>query len=1118
MSVNGFRFKGTVHKYNYDALYNKPVPDTTLTESGKAADAKSVGDALAEIRHAVGSPLVASTVTQMTDTSKIYVYTGSESGYTKGNWYYYNSSSWVSGGVYNSSTIETDKTLSAANAAADSKKTGDEISALAESISKLYDAIALDFEPDRQYKIGDLLWHNGKLYCTKEDVQLSEWDADYFDEATVDDSIYIGLSLLSNRLESYVADLSGDIADAENYMTTLGSWIRALEVAMEDVSIDPDDLGLEQDSDTYYVYPTYRGVRSENGIPLASGGGGGGGGGGDIVSAVLTVTNTSGWLSKTIAAGSSCPISLNWSSIEDSLPTGDGNIRITVNESVRTIYQIQQGDVTVDLAPYLSSGANKVKVRISDTYDQGKTITFNITSVVLTVSSTFDATNIYNTEPINYPYTPVGEVEKTVHFIVDGTDIGTEITTVSGRQMTYVIPGQTHGSHTLRVYFTATINNETVRSNELYYEFICVEEGNNSTIITSDFNETTMSQYSSIVIPFMVFNPTDLTAEVTIKINGNTVSSQTVDRTKHTYTYRANDAGTLTISIESGGTVKQITLTITEAEIDVEAETRNLALYLTSQGRSNQEANPDTWTYGTGDDQISCSFSGFSWTSDGWQTDKDGVTVLRVSGDARVTIPYKPFASDSRIPGKTIELEFATRNVLDYDAVILSCFSGNRGFSVTAQKALLKSEQSEISTQYKEDEHVRIAFVIEKRAENRLLFIYINGIVSGVVQYPTDDDFSQISPVDITIGSSDCTIDMYCIRVYDNNLTRYQIVDNWIADTQNGAEMMDRYLHNNVYDTYGNVVIDKLPSDLPYMIIECAELPQYKGDKKTCSGRYVDTLHPSKSFTFTGAQIDVQGTSSQYYARKNYKVKFNNGFDTPNGNISKYAMNADAIPVKTFCFKADVASSEGANNVELVRIFNEACPYKTPAQRTNPKVRQGIDGFPMVVFWNDTVNNRTSFLGKYNFNNDKSTEDVFGFADDDESWEIKNNTGNRVLWKSADYSGTDWLNDFEARFPDIDPPYTNPAQLSEFATWAMSTDRTTATGNALPSPVTYGSGDDAVTYTNDTADYRLAKFKAEAGNYMEIDSTLFFYLFTELFLMVDNRAKNAFPSFMGMEV
>ncbi len=59
--------------------------------------------------------------------------------------------------------------------------------------------------------------------------------------------------------------------------------------------------------------------------------------------------------------------------------------------------------------------------------------------------------------------------------------------------------------------------------------------------------------------------------------------------------------------------------------------------------------------------------------------------------------------------------------------------------------------------------------------------------------------------------------------------------------------------------------------------------------------------------------------------------------------------------------------------------------------------------------------------------------------------------------------------------------------------------------------MTYGDA----TYEHDTSEYRLAKFKAEAGEYMELQSAMFYYLFTELFLMVDSRAKNMFPSFMG---
>ena len=920
---------------------------------------------------------------------------------------------------------------------------------------------------------------------------------------------------IKTRAEQTAAEALDTANNTANELAGIDNQMKNIIQQLDNVEIDVDDLGLYQDPDTYYVYPTYKNQRSENGIPLA-GGSGGGGGGGDVIGADLTVENTSGWLSKTIAYGSACRVSFLWSSIEDGMPTGAGALRITVNDIVRSTQQIEQGNVSVDLAPYLVQGTNKVKVRISDTYDQGKTITFTISAIELKITSSFDATQRY-TSTIAFPYVPTGEVEKTVHFVVDGRDIGTQVTSISGRQVTYTIPAQSHGGHSLLVYFEATINNETVRSNELYYEFISVDQLSDVVIITSNYHNTTESQYTNIAIPFMVYDPSSMTAEVKIYINNNLLATQTVDRTEQSYTYRADDVGTLTIRIESGGTVKTLTTTVTESEVDVQAETEDLKLYLNSQGRSNQDTSPmpDVWESDIDGTVISATMTGFNFKSDGWVADSDGITTLRVAGDARVSIPYKIFANDFRQTGKTIEIEFATRNVLDYDATILSCMSDGIGLSVTAQKATLTSEQSSISTQYKEEEHNRIAFVVEKRSENRLMSIFINGIQSGCVRYPTDDDFAQASPVNISIGSNDCTIDIYNIRIYDNDLTSDQIVDNWIADTQDGTLMLERYTRNAINDAYGNIVIANLPYDLPYLIIESDTLPQTKEDSVTCNITFVHPLYPSRSWTSEGVTLKIQGTSSVGYPRKNYKTKHKNGFVNSSGStVSTYAMNNDAIATNSFCYKADYASSEGANNVELARLYNDTCPYKTPAQVANSKVRQGIDGFPMVVFWHDTTQDTTTFLGKYNYNNDKGTSEVFGFSSPDESWEIKNNTSNRVLWKSADYSGSAWLDDFEARYPDTDPAYEDPAQLAEFAAWIVTTDRTAATNAALAEAVTYGG----VTYTTDTAEYRLAKFKAEAGDYMELQSALFYYLFTELFLMIDSRAKNAFPSFIGSEV
>lgn len=865
------------------------------------------------------------------------------------------------------------------------------------------------------------------------------------------------------------------------------------------------ELLLSGKVDGAFVENGYLYLTSNNEVvagPLGPFSGTGGSGGSSGNNAVLAVSNTSGWLSKSIAYGKDCLVQITWSSLEDEMPTGNGVMKVTVNGIVKAMLDIPQGAVTADLGPYLSVGSNAVRIQVSDAYENSRTINFNINAIEASMSSTFDSGIAFD-GIITFTYVPVGAISKTVHILLDGKEIATVTTTSSGRQMSYTIPAQKHAAHTLEAYFDATVNGQTIESNHLYYEIICVESLNTTPIIATSFQNGTVAQYTTLAIPFTVYDPTNLTAEVELSVNGSVVSRQTVDRTQQIWSYRADNAGDLALEISCGSASRTIALTVTASEMEIEAETEGLSLYLSSAGRSNTEENPGVWEYG----DISAVFSGFNFTSDGWQLDEDNIPVLRVSGDARLTIPVQPFGKDFRTTGKTIEIEFATRDVMNYDAVVLSCMSGNRGISITPQLATLRSEQKEITTRYKENEHLRLSFVVEKKAVNRLIYCYINGIMSGVVQYPADDDFAQSVPGDITIGSRDAAIDLYCIRVYDNDLTRHQVLNNWIADTQVVETMLERYSRNHVFDAYSQIVISQLPKDLPYLVLDGTELPQYKGDVKTMSGYYTDPVNGSKSFTFSGAEVDVQGTSSQYYARKNYKIKFKGGFVDPSGNTQEtYKLRPDSVPTNTFTFKADVASSEGANNVELARLYEDTCPFQTAPQKQDSRIRQGIDGFPIVVFWYDGEN--TSFIGKYNFNFDKATPEVFGFAEGDESWEILNNTSDRVLWKDDDYSGTDWQGDFEARYPK---DYADPANLSELAAWLKSTDQSAATGDKLTVNRTF----DGVLYTTDTAAYRLAKFKSEFAQHFEKDAVLFYYLFTELFLMVDSRAKNMFPTFMA---
>ena len=76
----------------------------------------------------VTPPTVVTQVSQMTNHGYIYIYNGTETGYTAGYWYYWNGSAWAAGGAYQ--VAATDTTLTVAGAAADAEATGDKLGEL----------------------------------------------------------------------------------------------------------------------------------------------------------------------------------------------------------------------------------------------------------------------------------------------------------------------------------------------------------------------------------------------------------------------------------------------------------------------------------------------------------------------------------------------------------------------------------------------------------------------------------------------------------------------------------------------------------------------------------------------------------------------------------------------------------------------------------------------------------------------------------------------------------------------------------------------------------------------------------------------------------------------------
>lgn len=128
-----------------------------------AEDNAEAAAAMAQTRY--GSPLVAQTAEEMVEQNRVYVYTGSETGYTAGHWYYYDGTAWTSGGVYNGTAINTDTTLTQSGMAADAKKTGDEISQIKEDLT----SVSSRFEPLEPIIVNmyDYFWANGRTALSK---------------------------------------------------------------------------------------------------------------------------------------------------------------------------------------------------------------------------------------------------------------------------------------------------------------------------------------------------------------------------------------------------------------------------------------------------------------------------------------------------------------------------------------------------------------------------------------------------------------------------------------------------------------------------------------------------------------------------------------------------------------------------------------------------------------------------------------------------------------------------------------------------------------------------------------------------------------------------------------
>lgn len=957
--------------------------------------------------------------------------------------------------------------------------------------------------------------------------------------AAAEEAKLAALSVDAEQLGNAIAAKGDDVyvEDGKLYLLSNGSVIgEGVEIPAGSGGGLAFDSGYVDEQNLMHL--TLEGKDIEGFVPFALPAGGGG------EASVMKLTSS--LLTREFAIlekDESCEIPYSWSSTVDGEPTGPGIAEWTVNGSRVALVAVEQGDGVFDVRPYLASGAeNTVVLKVTDARTTYRTLTYTITVRSFGLSWNLGETAVHD-GALSVRLTPSGSGEKTLKLAVDGTVISETTVTTTGRTTTVTVPAQTHGAHTVTAWVEANVEGETLPTEPLTHVGVWLSEGVVTPVVGVLTPELQVGQYGTAAIRYFVVDPAAETARVELGVDGSAVNVlESVNRDVQLWAYKATDKGDHQLTITCGDSVGTVALTVTDLGYEIRPVTAGLELDLDPAGHSNAEAGRANFGYtdGSGANHPLTFSENFDWVNGGFQTDEDGVTAFVIKRGTYVTLDRGLFDSECRDTGKTLKLIFKSENVRNYDATLMSCKSGNVGLVVQAQTATVSTQLETMNVQYCEGKKVELGLNIQSENEDSLAWLDLKAIQScPPVKYGDTDSWAQSNPVPLTIGSEEADIRLYRMKLWGNSHNLYERLDEHIACAGSPEEMVERYERNDIYNSDGSISLTALAKKNPKLRVIHIRAPRMttgKEDEVVCDIEILYEAGGEKHHLIIyNAVIKAQGTSSLEYILAALNLDADlaaDGCVITNGlgeTITEYAMTDNSIPVSYFNLKANVASSESTNNVELADEYNLWNPYVCAPKAADSRVRDTIEGHPCAAFFTSTadaaieVGARTVQPGETilyfvgDMNNSKKNFAVFG--QDNSVYpkqccvEVMNNTELPCRFKENISDDETWKDgNFEFRFPKSPTDEMKQAFMA-MQRWVVSTDRSAATGAAFDVPVTY----DGVTYAGDTAEYRAAKFRAEFADHFVPEAMDFHYLFTDQHCMTDNRAKNLFMCYEYIE-
>lgn len=720
-----------------------------------------------------------------------------------------------------------------------------------------------------------------------------------------------------------------------------------------------------------------------------------GGGGGSTVTTTLKVERITE-SPVIVTTTDKVEISFNYSSVDSDGEAVDGTYTWKSGSTVLSTGALVQGVNTFDMSDYTNIGTQKFTLTVVDAAGTTAVKSWTVQKVDVRLESSFNDKITYQANSaVNFTYTPYGAVNKTVHFVLDGVEIGTVSTGSSGTLQSYTIPAQAHGAHLFECYITATINSKSIETEHIFKDIMWYDENSDVPVIGcvyryDHYGKVTAKQYNSTNIQFYVYDPKTATPTVTRSVDGKVIATQVMSGSSDVWAYKSSDVGEHTLLITCRGITVKIIMNIEELGITIEPITANLAFDFNPTGLSNSDEDR-LWKDANTDVAMTVS-DNFDWSNGGYQIDEDGNQYFCVKAGTTATINYKLFERDASVYGSEFKCVFKTTNVSNANATFLTCQADSTvvGLQMNVHEAYLKSSIKSLYIPYSEEDIIEFEFNIntidkDNSDATAVIMSYEDGVGLRPMIYDSTHRLYQYEPAPITIGSTDCDVYIYRMKAYSASLTDSNILSNFIADARDSDEMIARYNRNQIYDENNALTPESVANACPQLRVIKIECPRFTKDKKDfVKGVNVECIYKGgdpvlDNWKFMNTYLSGQGTTSNEYgyAGRNIdiiacadgkkqiisKIPLDTSYVTELilGDGTKYSdgsgkvsLTRNSVPMNWLNIKVNIASSENANNALLQKRYNDYLPYKTVAMEKDPKCKNSMEFQNCVVFIKET--------------------------------------------------------------------------------------------------------------------------------------------------------------------